>query len=70
MSEYMSSTDAAKKWDLKRRRVTVLCAEGRIPGAQLVGRTWMVPADAEKPPDARIKSGKYIKPKAKEGKKA
>jgi hypothetical protein len=37
-----------------------LCSEGRIPGAQLVGRSWVVPADAKKPADARIKSGKFI----------
>ena len=59
--EYISTSEAAKKWGLIRRRVTVLCTEGRILGAQLVGDRWMVPANAEKPADARIKSGKYIK---------
>ena len=61
MVEYISTSEAAKKWGLIRRRVTVLCTEGRIPGAQLVGDRWMVPANAEKPADARIKSGRYIK---------
>ncbi len=44
-------------------------AEGRIPGAQLVGNRWMIPGDAQKPPDARIKSGKYVRPKAEKGEK-
>ena len=60
MSEYLSTSDAAVKWGIKRRRLSFLCAEGRIPGAMLIGGTWMIPADAEKPADARIKSGKYI----------
>jgi len=32
-----------------------------------VGATWIIPEDAEKPRDARIKSGKYIKSKKEEG---
>ena len=34
---------------------------GRIPGATKIGSYWAIPADAEKPNDQRIKSGKYIK---------
>ena len=33
----------------------------QIPDAQKVGNTWMLPEDAGKPSDARIKSGKYLK---------
>ena len=58
MEEYISSSQAAEKWGLTRRRVSVLCAEGRIPGAKLVGKSYIVPADAEKPADARIKESK------------
>ena len=39
----------------------MLCSEGRIKGAQKAGSTWIIPDNAEKPGDARIKSGKYIK---------
>ena len=42
----------------------------RIPGAQRAGSRWIIPADAEKPTDARIKSGKYIKQKADRQKEA
>lgn len=42
-----------KKWDISRRRVTTLCAEGRIEGAILKGNTWLIPENAEKPDDPR-----------------
>jgi hypothetical protein len=66
MNVYISTTQAAEKWGLKRRRVAVLCSEGRIPDVQYVGKTWLIPANAEKPSDTRIKSGKYIKSKTEE----
>lgn len=31
--EYLSTTEIAEKWGLSRRRVSVYCKEGRIPGA-------------------------------------
>ncbi len=59
--EYLSISQMAEKWGLSARRINVLCSEGRIPGATKIGSYWAVPADAEKPKDARIRSGKYIK---------
>ena len=59
--KFISTTEAGKKWGLSSRRVGILCSEGRIPGTQKTGNTWLIPEDAEKPADARIKSGKYIK---------
>ena len=59
--EYLSIRQIGEKWDISRRRVQILCTEGRIPGAMRVGSYWAIPADVEKPADARIKSGKYIK---------
>ena len=41
----------------------MLCNESRIDGAMKVGPTWVILADAEKPDDHRVKSGKYIKAK-------
>lgn len=58
--EYMSITEAAKKWGISNRRIQVLCASNRIPGAFMLGSVWAIPSDAEKPSDARIKSGKYV----------
>ena len=59
--KYISASEAAAKWGLSSRRVGTLCNEGRIEGAQKAGATWIIPEDAQKPHDARIKSGKYIK---------
>lgn len=59
--KYLSTFEAAEKWGISHRRVNVLCNEGRITGAQRAGSRWIIPEDAPKPTDARIKSGKYIK---------
>ena len=61
--KYISASEAAVKWNISARRVSILCAEGRISGAQKAGSYWIIPEDAQKPADARIKSGKYIKNK-------
>ena len=59
--EYLSVSQIAEKWNISKRRVQILCAEGRIPGTMRIGSYWAIPADAEKPKDERIRSGKYIK---------
>lgn len=59
--EYLSITQTSEKWGLSKRRIQVLCQEGRLPGAMKVGSYWAIPADAVKPKDERIKSGKYMK---------
>ena len=59
--KYLSTFEAAEKWGISHRRVSVLCNEGRITGAQRAGSRWIIPENAEKPADARIRSGKYIK---------
>jgi len=59
---YMLISEASKKWGITTRRIQTLCNEGRINGADRLGNIWVIPKDAQKPADARIKSGKYIKP--------
>ena len=61
--KYISVHSAAEKWGLSERRIQTLCGEGRIKGAYRLGHAWAIPENAEKPMDARIKSGRYIKPK-------
>ena len=46
---YISVSEAAKKWNTSERSVRNYCAEGRVAGANLVGKTWMIPESAEKP---------------------
>ena len=62
--KYLSITETAKRWEISTRRIQILCKEGRIPGAIIIGRTWGIPENASKPIDGRIKSGKYIKTKS------
>lgn len=65
MIGYTTIQEISKQWGISERRVNVLCSEGRIEGAVKFGNTWAIPEKAEKPADARIKSGKYIKVKEK-----
>lgn len=53
-------------WGLTERRVSALCKEGKINNAIKNGKSWLIPADAEKPADNRIKSGIYVKNKGPE----
>ena len=57
METYLSVREAAEKWGVSQRRVHQYCAEGRIPGAQKLGKSWAVPAGAEKPADPRRARG-------------
>lgn len=46
----------SEKWNITSRRIGVLCAKGRVEGAIKKGKTWLIPADATKPADARRKN--------------
>ena len=46
---YLSVAEIAKKWNISERSVRNYCANGRVPGAFLTGKTWNVPEDAMKP---------------------
>ena len=47
--EFLSVTQTAKKWGISERMVRSYCAQGRIQGAFLTGKTWNIPKDAQKP---------------------
>ncbi len=51
--EYLTTSEVAKKWDITRRRVNVLCDEGRVEGAIQKGKIWLIPDSAIKPVDKR-----------------
>lgn len=53
--EYIDVHEAAKKWNLPERRVTLLCREERISGAYKSGKLWYIPSDTEHPLDGRTK---------------
>ena len=53
--KYCSIRQISEKWGISVRRIQVLCTEDRIPGAVKIGYSWAIPANAEKPKDARVK---------------
>lgn len=53
--KFVSSSEIAAKWNVTDRRVRMLCAEGKVQGAFLVGKTWHIPENAEKPKRANAK---------------
>ena len=53
MLQYITAKEAAEKWNISQRRVSILCAENRIPNVAMLGNMWIIPRDAMKPEDAR-----------------
>lgn len=49
MNKFISVKEASIKWNLSERSVRNYCANGRVSGAVLVGKVWMIPEDAKKP---------------------
>ena len=47
--KYLLVADIAKKWNVSERSVRNYCAQGRVNGAFLTGKTWNIPENAEKP---------------------
>ena len=52
----MTTKQASEKWGISDRRIRVLCSQGKIEGAELIGKTWYIPDDAIKPVDGRVKT--------------
>ena len=46
---YISVSKMAEKWGISERSVRNYCAQGRVIGAFLTGKTWNIPENAEKP---------------------
>lgn len=51
--EYLTTAEVAEKWNVSRRRVTVLCETGRLEGAIQKGKIWLIPSTIKKPEDKR-----------------
>ena len=47
--KFISVHDIAKKWNISERSVRNYCANGKVEGAFLTGKTWNIPEDAVKP---------------------
>ena len=56
LMEYVKLADKALSWGISERMAREYCAQGRVPGAELRGKTWYVPADAVKPARANARA--------------
>lgn len=54
--DYLSVQEYSRKWNIGKRRVQILCKEGRIPGAKIIGNMWVIPENTDRPTDARTKN--------------
>ncbi len=54
--EYLSVAKMAEKWGVSERSVRNYCAHGRIAGAKIIGKTWYIPEEAQKPERANRKN--------------
>lgn len=52
---FLTANEIAKKWNISERSVRNYCKQGRVKGAELKGKTWIIPEDAEKPGRAERK---------------
>ena len=53
---YVYVAKMAEKWGISERSVRNYCSAGRIPGAFIIGKTWNIPEDAQKPERTNKKS--------------
>ncbi len=47
--EYISTKEAAEKWEMSEQAVRRFCRNGKVPGAIQDGSTWLVPEKARRP---------------------
>ncbi len=59
IENYITVKEAGEKWNLKVRTIQEMCVSGRIQGAVKFGKSWAIPADAKRPKDRRIITGKF-----------
>lgn len=53
--DFISVQEAATRWGISERRIQKLCEENRIPGIVRFSRVWLIPKDAKKPMDGRLR---------------
>lgn len=54
MNGFMTTKEAAEKWNITVRQVQNHCKNGRIPGVSKVGTNWLIPVGTQKPKYAFI----------------
>lgn len=53
---YITVKEAAKKWEMSKRRIRILCGIGKIDGAFEENNIWKIPSNTSKPLDARFET--------------
>jgi AraC family transcriptional regulator len=56
--EYLTVKEAAEKWGLGTRIVTLYCVEGRLEGSVKKGNLWLIPENTKRPADKRRRENK------------
>lgn len=51
--KYITVPEAAAAWGASEPRIRQWLVDGRIKGAEKVGRDWLIPASAERPKPAK-----------------
>lgn len=49
LNGYITTLEAAQKWNISARQVQILCKNNRIEGAVQINRIWLIPANVSKP---------------------
>ena len=57
---FLTVSEIAKKWKISERSVRNYCQQGRVKGAELKGKTWIIPEDAKKPDRVERKTKQLI----------
>ena len=60
--EYITTSEAAKKWGISGRAITYHLKAGRISGAAKKGKLWLIPTNAERPADNRRGGNALLEP--------
>ncbi len=50
---FLTTTEMSKVWGISSRRIALLCSQGRVNGATMKGKTWLIPEETKKPIDPR-----------------
>ena len=58
--DYISVVQFAEKYGISERTARNYCAEGKIEGAFLTGKTWNIPSEAPLPHKAKTKSSPLL----------
>ena len=51
--DLLTTAQVAKEWGISQRPVDILCKEGRVEGAIMMGNRWFIPNDSPKLEDKR-----------------